>query len=98
MNVTFYSRLAVAAGFAIAMTGALQAQTYTYSTFTVPGAAPATTASLSVNGINKAGAVSGYFLDTSGNLKAFIRGAKGGIELLVDPIDTTTPPYTAGYG
>jgi hypothetical protein len=98
MSITFYRWLAVAAGFAITMTGALQGQTYTYSTFNVPDAAPATAGSLGVNGINKAGDVVGYLTDTLGNVKGWLRGAKGGIKLLVDPLDTTTPSYTLAYG
>jgi hypothetical protein len=98
MSVKFYRWLAVAAGFAFATTGALQGQTYTYSTFNVTGAAPVTTGSLSVNGINKAGDVVGSLSDTSGNIKGWIRGTKGGIELLVNTLDTTTPSYTLAYG
>jgi hypothetical protein len=98
MRIALYGWLAVAAGFAIGMAGALEGQTYTYSTFTVPDAAPATEGSLAVNAINKAGDIVGLLIDTSGNTKGWVRNTSGTIAELVDPLDTNSPTYTTVYG
>jgi uncharacterized membrane protein len=87
---------AIAAGFALGMAGLLSGQ-YTYSTFTIPEAAPATQGSLAANGINNAGDTSGYLTDSSGNLKGWVRNTTGGVLYLVDPLDTTTPTYSPAY-
>jgi hypothetical protein len=72
--------------------------TYSYSTFPVPEAAPATPSSLSVDAITDGGVIAGAFLDTSGNTKGFQRSANGDITVLVDPLDQTTPTYTQPWG
>lgn len=77
------------------LVGLMNAQSITYSTFEVPEAAPE---GLSIQGINNSGVTDGYLTDTSGNLKGFVRNAKGDINLLVDPLDTTTPTATVAYG
>jgi hypothetical protein len=77
--------------------GSLQAQT-SYTTFPVPEAAPATSGSLSVDGINASGVITGYLYDTSGNEKGWMRDAEGNITLLVDPLDTTTPTANRALG
>jgi hypothetical protein len=99
MQGSLYKSLALTAGLTFGLAGFISGQTtYTYSTFSVPEAAPATEGSLSVTGINKAGDVAGTLTDASGDLKAFVRNfSTGGIAYLVNPLDTTTPTYTLGY-
>lgn len=75
--------------------GLLPAQSISYSTFEVP---EATQNNLSVDAINNSGVITGYLTDSSGNLKGWVRNAKGIIDLLVDPLDTTTPTATVAYG
>lgn len=91
MKRSFELTLAVAGLFA----GLLHAQSITYSTFEVPEAAPN---NLSVDAINSSGVVGGYLTDTSGNLKGWVRNTRGVINLLVDPLDTTSPSATVVYG
>src|SRR5579871_6221155 len=76
----------------------VRAQTYTYTTFTVPQAAPATVGSLSVNDINKTGVIVGSLSDRSGNLKGWQRSAAGTISVFFDPLDNTSPKSTGAYG
>jgi len=76
----------------------LRAQTYTFSTFTVSGAAPATNQSLGVQDINNAGVINGWLIDTSNATEAWQRGVNGNITVYIDPLNTGTPSYTAAYG
>jgi len=76
----------------------MHAQGYTYSTFSVSDAAPATDGSLGVQAINKSGVVVGWLVDTSNNTKAWVRATDGTITVFTDPLNTGTPAYTGAYG
>jgi hypothetical protein len=65
--------------------------TFTYQTFTVPGAV-----TLSVESINDSGTVSGYYTDASGDTTSLIRASNGTITTYADPKDTSSPSYTQG--
>ncbi|HTU50051.1 MAG TPA: hypothetical protein VMF56_05615 [Acidobacteriaceae bacterium] len=82
---------------AVGFSGAMCAQSISYSTFDVPEAAPATPGSLSVEGINAAGLIVGYLLDASGNTDGWMRDTEGNITLLDDPLNTSSPFVTEAY-
>jgi hypothetical protein len=84
-----FSILAVSLGMA---QGTPAASRYTFTTFTVPGAVR-----LSVQSINSAGTVSGWFTDATGDSESFLRTADGTITTYVDPNNTSTPYNTAAY-
>jgi hypothetical protein len=67
----------------------VSALTFTYASFSVPGAV-----SLGVESINGAGTVSGYYSDASGNTRGFLLPSGGMLATLIDPGDTNTPGYT----
>jgi hypothetical protein len=49
---------------------------------------------LSVNGINNFGTISGYYVDAEGNTKSWTRTATGKVTVFVDPLNTTSPSFT----
>ena len=64
---------------------------FTFITFTVPGASP-----LSVESINDSDTVSGYYSDASGDVISYLRANSGTIVTYKDPLNTSTPGFTEG--
>ncbi|MGA2131340.1 MAG: hypothetical protein ABSH50_03420 [Bryobacteraceae bacterium] len=64
---------------------------FTFQTFPVTGAV-----TLSVEYVNNAGTISGYFTDASNDTEGFWRASDGAITTYVEPADTTSPAYTQG--
>jgi len=62
---------------------------FSFSTFSVPGAV-----TLIVNSINDHGTISGWFTDSAGDTKGFLRSPSGTLTILVDPGDTASPAFT----
>ncbi len=67
------------------------AKGFNFTTFTVSGAT-----TLGVESINNAGTISGYYVDSANNTLGFLRSSSGIVTPYTDPLDTTTPSYTAG--
>ena len=62
---------------------------FTFSTFTISGAVD-----LGVESINTPGAISGYYTDSAGDYKGFLRATDGTVTSFSDPGDTGSPGYT----
>ena len=62
---------------------------FTYTSFSVPGAVL-----LGVESVNDAGAISGYFGDSTGDTRGFLLPSGGTPETLIDPGDTGSPGFT----
>jgi hypothetical protein len=90
LSVALLSAFAVSQG--VAQDDA-DARRIRYTTFPVPGAV-----ALGVQSINNSDTIAGYYLDTAGNYKGFLRSSGGTLSTLIDPLDTATPGYTQAFG
>lgn len=62
---------------------------FTFSRFSVPGAVD-----LGIESIDNGGTISGYFTDSAGDYKGFVRSSSGTVTTVVDPGATSSPSIT----